>query len=125
MSEISLEGVDAIINRLNAINANINKLTNKSLKNAGVPVLEDAKVTSMFSDRTGKLRDGLKISGVKTKDGIKFILVGIDNSEIFYGKFIEFGTSKMPATPFLAPAYQKNKKRIIDIIKDTLKEGLK
>lgn len=128
MSEISLEGVDAIIARLNEINANVNKLTNKALQNAGIPVLEDAKATSSFSDKSGKLRKGLKISGVKTKDGIKFILVGIDkadNSEIFYGKFIEFGTSKMPAKPFLAPAYLKNKKRIIDIIRDTLKEGLK
>ncbi|WP_242951287.1 HK97-gp10 family putative phage morphogenesis protein [Clostridium kluyveri] len=35
-----------------------------------------------------------------------------DNSEIFYGKFIGFGTSKMSARPFLQPAYEKNKDNI-------------
>ncbi|MCB2311609.1 HK97 gp10 family phage protein [Clostridium tagluense] len=126
MAKISLSGVDAIINRLNEINANVNKLTNKALQNAGEPVLEDAKAN--VSVGKGVLKEELKISAVKTKDGIKFILVGIDkkdSSKIFYGKFLEFGTSKMPAKPFLVPAYLKNKKQIMDIIKDTLKEGLK
>lgn len=128
MAEITLTGIDAIIQRLNAINANVNKLTNKALKLAGAPVLEDAKATTEFTDRSGKLREGLKISSVKTRDGIKFILVGIDkkdNSAIFYGKFLEFGTSKMPARPFLSVSYERNKRRVIDIIKDTLREGLR
>ena len=128
MAEISLEGMDAIIDKLNSINANVNKLTNTALKAAAVPILEDAKSTSAFADRTGKLREGLKTSGIKIKDGIKYVLVGIDksdNSKIFYGKFFEFGTSKMPARPFLGPAYEKNKRLVNEIIKDTLKEGLK
>ncbi len=48
-----------------------------------------------------------------------------DNSEIFYGKFIEFGTSKRAAHPFLQPAYEKNIDDIKGIIAETLKEGLK
>ena len=90
-------------------------------------MLEDAKATTEFHDRTGHLRDGLKISGVKTKDGVKYILVGIDksdNSKIFYGKFLEFGTSKMPARPFLGLAYTRNKYKVLDIIRDKLREGL-
>ncbi|HEY5576209.1 MAG TPA: HK97-gp10 family putative phage morphogenesis protein [Clostridiaceae bacterium] len=127
-SEISLEGVDALINRLNAMNVNVNKLVNTALQAAAEPVLADAKSTSEFVDRTGKLRKGLKTSNVQTKDGMKYILVGVDkadNSKIFYGKFIEFGTSKMPARPFMQPAFEKNKNEIERIIADTLKEGLK
>lgn len=37
-----------------------------------------------------------------------------------YGKFLEFGTSKMAARPFMAPAYFNN----IDLINARIKEGL-
>jgi HK97 gp10 family phage protein len=40
-------------------------------------------------------------------------------------KFVEFGTSKMPAHPFLQPAFEKNKDVIKEKIAETLKEGLK
>jgi HK97 gp10 family phage protein len=126
MADIKLDGVDELLNKLQQLGANISSLENKALKNAAEPVLEDAKANVPV--KTGKLQRGLKTSGIKTKDGIKYVLVGVDrsdNSKIFYGKFIEFGTSKMSARPFLEPAYEKNKKEIVEAIKNTLKEGLK
>jgi len=126
MADIKLDGADEIINKLQRIGTNISRLENKALKNAAEPVVSDAKANTPV--RTGNLKRGLKISGIKTKEGIKYVLVGVDksdSSEIFYGKFVEFGTSKMSARPFLGPAYEKNKKEIVEIIKNTLKEGLK
>jgi len=126
MADIKLEGIDELLNRLQQIGTNISSLENKALKNAAEPVLIDAKANVPI--KTGKLQRGLKVSGIKTSGGIKHVLVGVDradNSEIFYGKFIEFGTSKMSARPFLEPAYEKNKKEIVEAIKNTLKEGLK
>lgn len=126
MANIELEGVDEILNKLQGIGANVGRLENKALKNAAEPVLEDAKANVPV--KTGKLKKGLKITNVKRKEGAKYILVGVDrgdNSEIFYGKFIEFGTSKMSAKPFLQPAYEKNKDNIKRTIAETLKEGLK
>lgn len=126
MAEIELTGVDEILNRLQQMCENVGRLENKALKNAAEPVLQDAK--SNVPIRTGKLKEGLKIGKIKNKDGVKYILVGVDrggNSEIFYGKFIEFGTSKRAAHPFLQPAYEKNKNSIKEIIAETLKEGLK
>lgn len=126
MASIELQGVDEILNKLQSIGVNVGKLENKALRNAAKPVLEDAKVNAPV--RTGKLKKGLKITRVKKKEGVKYILVGVDrgdNSEIFYGKFIEFGTSKMTARPFMQPAYEKNKDNIKRTIAETLKEGLK
>jgi HK97 gp10 family phage protein len=128
VANIELTGVDEILNKLQQMGTNISRLESKALKNAAEPVLEDAKATNAFNDRSGKLRKGLKISNVKNKEGTKYILVGIDkgdNSKIYYGKFLEFGTSKMPARPFLQPAYEKNKDKIQKTIAETLKEGLK
>jgi len=126
VADIELTGVDEILNKLQQMGANISRLENKALRNAAEPVLEDAKANVPV--RTGKLKKGLKITNVKKKEGIKYILVGVDrgdNSEIFYSKFIEFGTSKMSARPFLQPAYEKNKDNIQKTIANTLKEGLK
>ncbi|NRY61512.1 HK97-gp10 family putative phage morphogenesis protein [Clostridium beijerinckii] len=128
MADIELTGVDEILNKLQQIGTNISRLENKALKNAAEPVLEDAKVTNAFNDRSGRLRKGLKISNIKNKEGMKYVLVGVDksdNSKIFYGKFLEFGTSKISARPFLQPAYEKNKDNIQQTIAKTLKEGLK
>jgi len=126
-NHISLEGIDAIIEKLNAMNANVNKLTNQALKKAGEPVLSDAKATSLFGDQSGKLREAIKISGIKTKDGIKYVLIGVDkkDTKVFYGTMVEFGTTKMPSRPFLSVAYLKNKTTVMEIIKDTLRGGLK
>lgn len=126
MADIELKGVDEILDKLQRIGTNVSSLENKALKNAAEPVLESAKANVPV--RTGKLKKGLKISNIKRKNGVKYIQVGVDrgdNSEVFYGKFIEFGTSKMPAHPFLQPAFEKNKSAIKEKIAETLKEGLK
>lgn len=126
MADIELKGVQEIVDKLQAIGANVSKLENQALKNAAEPVLEDAKTNVPV--KTGKLKKGLMISNISKKDGIKCIRVGLDrgdNSEIFYGKFIEFGTSKRAAHPFLQPAYEKNKETIKDKISETLRTGLK
>ncbi|MBS5955140.1 MAG: HK97 gp10 family phage protein [Paraclostridium bifermentans] len=128
MADIELEGVDEILNKLQQIGTNISRLENKALKNAAQPVLDDAKSSNAFNDRSGNLRKNLKISSIKSKEGMKYVLVGIDksdNSKIYYGKFLEFGTSKMSARPFMQPAYEKNKDNIQKNIAETLKEGLK
>lgn len=128
MADIELEGVDEILNRLQQIGNNISRLENKALKDAAQPVLDDAKSSNSFNDRSGNLRKGLKISNIKNKEGVKYVLVGVDksdNSKIYYGKFLEFGTSKMSAKPFMQPAYEKNKDNIQKTIAETLKEGLK
>ncbi|MHC1731974.1 MAG: HK97-gp10 family putative phage morphogenesis protein [Bacteroidales bacterium] len=126
MDNIELSGVDELLRKLQQMGANITELENKALKKAAEPVLQDAIANA--PERTGKLKKGLKISGIKNRDGTKYVLVGIDRSDtskIYYGKFIEFGTAKMSARPFLGPAYEKNKKEIMEEIKNTLKEGLK
>lgn len=126
MANIELKGIQEIVDKLQAIGANVSKLENQALKNAAEPVLEDAKTNVPV--KTGKLKKGLMISNISKKDGIKRIMVGLDrgdNSEIFYGKFVEFGTSKRAAHPFLQPAYEKNKEIIKDKISETLRTGLR
>lgn len=101
------------------------RVENEALKKAGEVILNEAKNNA--PQKTGKLKEGLKVSSVRKKNDNKYVLVGIqkgDNSNIFYGKFLEFGTSKMPAKPFMAPAYESKKEEVKEIIKEELRRGL-
>ncbi|HEX9060409.1 MAG TPA: HK97-gp10 family putative phage morphogenesis protein [Clostridia bacterium] len=124
-TDVSMEGFDEIIKKLEEMGKKVDRLPNKILPEAGKPILEAAK--DKAPENTGKLKENLDMSKVKNKDGNKYIEIGItkaDNSPIFYGKFIEFGTSKMPARPFLQPAYEEKKKETYEIIKEMLKKEL-
>lgn len=101
------------------------RVENAALKKAGELIVEEAK--NNVPVKTEKLKKGLKVSGVRKKNGNKFVLAGIqkgDNSRIFYGKFLEFGTSKMKAQPFMGQAYESKKEEAKEIIKQELKNAL-
>ena len=42
----------------------------------------------------------------------------------FYWRFVEFGTSKMPAKPFMRPAFEQSKEKAETEIIKTLKDGI-
>lgn len=117
--------MDNLIRKIEDMGKAGTRIENKALKKAGELIVEEAKNNVPF--RKGKLKEGLKVSGVRKKNGNKFVLAGIqkgDNSKIFYGKFLEFGTSKMKARPFMGPAYESKKEEAKEVIKDELRKGL-
>lgn len=44
--------------------------------------------------------------------------------DAYYWRFVEFGTSKMAARPFLRPAFEAKKQAAVDAIKDYLAERI-
>ncbi|HBF4428992.1 HK97-gp10 family putative phage morphogenesis protein [Clostridioides difficile] len=142
--EITTEGFDAILSKIESMGKSGDKLLNEAVKAGGNVILQDA--LPRVSKRSGKLKDGLKVSGVKKKGGTKYVLVGItkeDNSKIFYGKFLELGASAhqipikkgkkkgriinhpgVSSKPFLAPAYESKKDEAKNVMKEILKRGL-
>lgn len=125
MAEIELQGMQELLDRLTELERKGSKIENQALLKAAEPILSDA--ISNAPVRTGKGRAGLKTSRPRSKGDTKYVLIGIDKgdiSEIFYMKFHEFGTSKMPAKPFLEPAYEKNKDKAVGILKEEFRKGL-
>lgn len=60
--------------------------------------------------------------------GIKTIKIGIDKADrspYFYGKFVEWGTSKMPAQPFIEPGFNSSKEAAIRAMTDILKNEMR
>jgi HK97 gp10 family phage protein len=44
--------------------------------------------------------------------------------EAYYWRFLEFGTAKMQAKPFLRPAFEANKSRAVDVMKERLGKAI-
>jgi len=42
----------------------------------------------------------------------------------YYWRFLEFGSEKAPAHPFLRPAFESNQQRALDVIVSTLTKGI-
>ncbi|APF27067.1 bacteriophage HK97-gp10, tail-component family protein [Clostridium sporogenes] len=125
MASMELDGLDELIRKVQDMGKAGVRVENAALKKAGELIVEEAK--NNVPVKTEKLKKGLKVSGVRKKGGNKFVLAGIqkgDNSKIFYGKFLEFGTSKMKARPFMGPAYESKKEEAKEVIKDELRRGL-
>lgn len=127
MAELEVKGMQELVDKVKQLGNKAKKIENQALLKGAEPILKEAVSTTEFHDRTGRLRKNLKISRPKSKGDTKYVLVGIDKgdiSEIFYGKFLEFGTSKMNARPFLGPAYESKKEEAKEIIKQELRNAL-
>lgn len=61
---------------------------------------------------TGRLRDAIHAEDDKVVAG---------NREAFYGHLVEYGTSGIPARPFLTPALEETKPRIVTLVSAALR----
>jgi HK97 gp10 family phage protein len=122
------------------LKALLNKMVKKypeaakqGMLNTAYMIHEDA--TRMCSVDTGRLRSSLCVA---TKEGVlneqaqnkeDVITPPQEDFEVYigtrtyYGPFIEFGTRKMPAKPYLRPAFDKNINKLTEEIKKEIERA--
>ena len=91
-----------------------------ALRAAARPVVASAK--SKVPVRTGKLQRGIQ-QRVHVGAGSADALIGFDRKQ-FYGRFIELGTSKMSARPFLRPALDESQSKIEQAFIAAIERGI-
>ena len=67
--------------------------------------------------KTGRLKSSLAVREETNGASVE--------TDVFYAPFVEFGTVKTPAQPYLFPAVWDNKQEILDLFKERLSEALK
>ncbi|MGI6452444.1 MAG: HK97-gp10 family putative phage morphogenesis protein [Syntrophomonadaceae bacterium] len=121
---VTLEGMDEILDRLKKLGQRSAPAENQALY-AGAKIVRDN--ASQRAPRSLKakehLADNIVISEPKQDENGKYVEVG-PKAPFFYGKFLEYGTSKMTARPFMGPAQAESKKQVLETIRQTLKAGL-
>lgn len=103
------------------------KILARAMRDAAKPMLDDAK--RLAPVLTGQLRKSIKIRSIKrNRKGRVGVVIstekGFFKGETFYGAFLEFGTKKLPARPFIRPAFEANKARSAKIAGEAIKLGL-
>ncbi len=123
--DVELSGMSELIDRVQQLGRKGSSIQNAALKAAAQPVAEEMKSLVRVSGIDEKhIRDDILVSNVKTKNGTKYVRVGPGTDTNWRAKFLELGTSKMSAKPFMSPSYENKKGEAKQIIKEKLKEGL-
>lgn len=121
MADMKVDGMENLLAEIEKLGQAGSRIENKALREAG-DVVKDAIVKEV-PVKTGKLKQSITVSRVKTKDRVKQVEVGPDKDG-YYGKFVEFGTVNMKANPFMARGYETSKEEAMSTIEKNLKEGL-
>lgn len=113
-----LEGMQELLKKLETLGNEAEQVKQEALV-AGAKVVQQAASQKAPRD-TGKLAENIVISDIK-EDGT--VDIGPDRDR-FYGLFLEFGTSKMSARPFLQPAFEENKEQVQQKMADVIRREL-
>lgn len=128
MARIELEGMQEIIDKVNKLGAKGEVIKKKALNKAGDLVKSSMEKKAPVSRLNKKhMADNIKISDIEKENGVDFIEIGPnkgDNSEFFYSKFSEWGTSTQPAQHWAENSILENKRDLNETIMEELKRGL-
>lgn len=123
--DLDFSSIDTFQKRLEELGRKGTKIENEALL-AGAEVV-NKEIVRNAPEKTGRAKQFLKVSKVTKEKGIKVVKVGIsreDNSEAFYLKFHEYGTSKMSARPFMRPAFERKRKEALEKTHEVIRKGL-
>jgi HK97 gp10 family phage protein len=128
VANIEVEGMTELIDKVNKLGAKGESIKKRTLDRAGVLVKSSMERKAPRSVEAKKhMADNIKVSEIEKEDGVDFVKVGPnkgDNSEFFYSKFTEWGTSKIPAQHWAENSLIENKREINQTIIEELKKGL-
>lgn len=136
----SLTGFKELANSLRQLGPRVAKNRLRRAVSAGAAVIRN-EAKQIAPVDTGEMRRDIQIKrerdsrsgdlivrySVFVRTGGKSRLSGrgrnVDKNS-FYWRFVEFGTSKMAAKPFMRPAYESKKEDAVDTIGTNLREGI-
>jgi HK97 gp10 family phage protein len=128
MAKLELEGMQELIDKVNKLGSRGTQIKKNALERSAAMVKNSMEEKAPRSNANKKhMADNIQVSEVETANGVDFIQIGPnkgDNSEFFYSKFTEWGTSKIPAQHWAENSVLENKKKIDQAIKEELQRGL-
>lgn len=121
MANLEVEGMVNLLSELERLCEAGERLEKIALVKAGEKVKE--AIIKEAPQRSGDLKQGIKISKVKQVDGGSFIEV-YPSKNVFYAAFLEFGTTKMKSNPFMSRGYETSKEDAERAIEEEIRKGL-
>lgn len=149
MAEIQISGLSELGEALKQFPVKLGQKYLRKATFAAASVIKDDAI-GRAPIRTGALRDhiavfkrpsdgdtahyAIGVRGIKLTRKLKRVakylrqIAGVKHLDIsgdlYYWRFLEFGTSKMPAHPFLRPAFEAQKENAIERFRAALADGV-
>ncbi|MNF91613.1 hypothetical protein D3C84_742200 [compost metagenome] len=127
-SSADIEGIDELLRNLRTrLNHASERVEKKALKAAGKILADEMERRVVVSDKSYNLHTKMHIvvSNVKKRNGVKYVTIGPGKKVSFRSHFIEFGTSKQSARPFIEPSYHAKKDEALNELAEELRKGLR
>lgn len=135
---VRVDGLSELGSRLKTLSADVANRIGRAATAAGAVVIRNAAQQNVPVD-TGNLKKNIIVKRLPkgesrlTSEHIVTVRKGkltkkqqaTGLKDAYYGTFVEFGTAKMPARPYLRPAYDRNKELAVDAVKDRIEKRLK
>lgn len=135
---VRVDGLRELGDRMKSLSKDVNNRIGRAATAAGAVVIRNAAQAKVPVD-TGNLKKNIIVKRLPkgesplTSEHIVTVRKGKLTAkqkgsglkDAFYGSFVEFGTAKMPARPYLRPAFDQNKERAVEAIKDRIDKRLK
>ncbi|MED1603052.1 HK97-gp10 family putative phage morphogenesis protein [Alkalihalophilus marmarensis] len=122
--KFEFEGIDDLLRTLEQSSHDVEKAKEDALLAGAKVMQEETKkaAETVLKRRSGTLIGNIEISDVEGDE----VSVYVDNQgKAYYGHMHEFGTSKMPARPFMGPAFNRSGFKINKALADKLKQTLR
>jgi len=104
---MAIKGFDNLKKNVAKLNKDLDNNIMTALKAGALLIQNSAKEKAPYL--TGTLRRSIHIE----PEGKRTVIVG---TNVEYGKYQEFGTRKMKAHPYLRPAFDENKDKVMEKI---------
>ena len=111
---------DKIIRDFEKINDKVVKLVPEMVQVTGTKIQMDAKrdvprdTSRLHNSKTNYAEDGQMTAVVRS--------VAEGSAPVEYGVYVEFGTYKMAAQPFMMPAFERHSQRFIDALNKLIRD---
>ena len=136
---VRVDGLEELKRELEALSSDMSRKVLRSATGAAAQVIRKAARDLVPVD-SGKLRKAIYIKHMRelssstqqeyyisVRNGPRErrkIRAGGSGIDAWYWKMVEFGTSKMPAKPFIRPAYESKKSEALEAMKKKLRQRI-
>lgn len=126
MGEMRIEGITALGMRLDQMGRRTGPLVEAGSMAAARVIRDEARAIaprSAGNPAHGHLADHIEMDAVETSPSGCVVHIGPDERH-FYGRFLERGTRKMAAQPFLRPALDNTEREALRTFSRVVRGGL-
>ncbi|EZP75006.1 hypothetical protein H839_15938 [Parageobacillus genomosp. 1] len=126
MARFEFDGLDEIIEHFSDMDPRVEEADAKALKAGGEVIAKYQRELVNRSDKDQPhIQDNITVSKPYVdKDGGKYVTVGPNKKVAWRAKFLEYGTSKMPAYPFIEKGATEAEDEVMDVMEEIYFEAM-